>query len=140
MFFLNSHLKGKGPNQKYETPRPFSVGAFPATFFVVVACLATAAGISAQSAGPRNDAAEVSAGKAAYEERCAICHFSESTAKKVGPGLKDLYPRGKFADGRKVDDASATAWIEKGGKDMPGYKNVLPSEQIRALVAYLRSL
>ena len=75
-----------------------------------------------------------------YEERCAICHFSDSTAKKIGPGLKSLYSRGKFADGKKVDDGTVASWIENGGKDMPGFKDSLKPEQIRALVAYLKSL
>ena len=91
-------------------------------------------------AGAAADAVEMAEGKMVYEQRCAICHFADSTAKKVGPGLKDLYARGKFAGGKKVDDPAVTVWIEKGGKDMPGYKDVLKLEQIHALVTYLKSL
>ena len=106
-------------------------------------CFAAAAAMSARpfsAASGAGDSAEQAAGKAVYEQRCAVCHFADSTAKKVGPGLKDLYPRGKFADGRKVDDPAVIVWIEKGGKDMPGYRDVLKAEQIRALVTYLKSL
>ncbi len=79
-------------------------------------------------------------GEQVYRARCAICHFSASTEKKMGPGLKDLYTRGKFADGKKVDDASVQAWIERGGKNMPTYRAVLSAEQIRDLIAYLKTL
>ncbi len=79
-------------------------------------------------------------GEQIYGARCAICHFSANTEKKMGPGLKGLYTRGKFADGKKVDDASVRAWIERGGKNMPGYRAVLSAEQIRDLTAYLKTL
>ncbi len=60
--------------------------------------------------------------------------------KKIGPGLKGLTARGKFSDGKKVDDESLKAWIEKGGKDMPGFKDSLNDAEIRDQIAYLRTL
>lgn len=78
-------------------------------------------------------------GKEVYRLNCAICHHSDSLEKKVGPGMKNIYKR-KFADGSKVDDASMRAWIEKGGKDMPPFKEVLTAEQIADLLAYMRGL
>jgi cytochrome c len=115
-----------------------------------VLCFATAAGIFGQASHPSTGAGqaasasgsplEVAEGKAIYDQRCAVCHFSNSTAKKIGPGLKGLYARRKFADGRKVDDASVTAWIEIGGKDMPGFKDALKPAQVRELMAYLKTL
>jgi cytochrome c6 len=90
--------------------------------------------------GARSSSADVAAGKAIFEQRCAICHYSDSTAKKIGAGLKGLFARGKFSTGGKVDDAAVTAWIEKGGKDMPGFRGALKPEQIRDLVAYLKTL
>jgi mono/diheme cytochrome c family protein len=93
------------------------------------------------SANSEENGTAVAAGKAIFEQRCAICHYSESTAKKIGSGLKGLYSRGKFAAGGKVvDDVSVTSWIEKGGVDMPGFRGALKPEQIRALVAYLKTL
>ena len=91
-------------------------------------------------ATPEENSAAVAAGKAIFEQRCAICHYSESTAKKIGFGLKGLYPRGKFAVGGKVDDLSVASWIEKGGADMPGFRGALKPEEVRALVAYLKTL
>ena len=91
-------------------------------------------------ANPEENSAAVAAGKAIFEQRCAICHYSESTAQKIGVGLKGLYPRGKFAVGGKVDDLSVASWIERGGADMPGFRGALKPAQIRALVVYLKTL
>jgi mono/diheme cytochrome c family protein len=126
-----------------------STTPFAAVFLGAALCLAAAAGIPAQSSRPSDEsrggsarvgAADVSAGQALYQQKCEICHYSESEAKKVGPGLKDLYPRGKFANGKKVNDSSVALWIENGGEDMPGYKDTLKAEQVRALVAYLKTI
>ena len=120
----------------------------------VTVCLAAVAGISvqlqvapSQAAQSQGKAAAVSVesaesprGQALFNERCAICHYDQSAAQKVGPGLKGIYARGKFADGKKVDDSSMTVWIEKGGKDMPGLKVVLQPADIRALIRYLQTI
>jgi mono/diheme cytochrome c family protein len=87
-----------------------------------------------------NPPAVLAAGKAVYEKRCAICHFSQSDAKKIGPGLKGLYANGKFSDGAKVTDAAVTAWIENGGTNMPGYRDALKIDELRALIAYVKTL
>jgi mono/diheme cytochrome c family protein len=80
------------------------------------------------------------AGKDLFNQHCASCHFTETTAQKIGPGLKGLYKRQTFADGKKVTDATVTRWIEAGGKDMPGFKETLKPEQLRALISYLKTL
>ncbi len=79
-------------------------------------------------------------GRGLYEEQCAICHFSASNEKKIGPGLKGIFRTGKFASGKKVDDASMRAWIENGGVDMPEFKESLTAQQISDLIAFLRTL
>ncbi len=114
-------------------------------------CLAAASLLFAQA--PAKDAnrektpagftpspAEIAQGKQLFQAKCAICHYSESAAKKIGPGLKGLSKLGKDSDGKPVDDASLRAWIEKGGKNMPGYKDALNPAKVRALVAYLKTL
>jgi cytochrome c len=108
--------------------------------------LAAAAGVSlpVQGAPPQATAAgasdDTARGQAIFGDRCAICHYDQSAAQKMGPGLKGIYARGKFADGKKVDDAGMTAWVEKGGKDMPGLKDTLKPEEIRALISYLKTI
>jgi len=89
---------------------------------------------------PSADASTVARGAIVYKDRCGICHFSASDARKIGPGLGGIYKRGKFADGSKVDDASMEKWILNGGKDMPPFQPVLNPNQVRDLIAYLRAL
>ena len=79
-------------------------------------------------------------GRAVYNRNCSICHFTKATGKKIGPGLKDLYKRPKFADGKKVDDANLRGWIESGGKNMPPFKNTIRPDEITDLIAYIRTL
>ncbi len=86
------------------------------------------------------NAATLHAGKAVYNTYCGICHLNASTEKKVGPGLKGLGKREKFSTGIKVTDTSLREWIEKGGKDMPPFKETLSPEQIRDLIVYLKTL
>ncbi len=84
---------------------------------------------------------EIERGKIIYNKRCAICHYPASDAKKVGSGLKGISKRSTYeSDGKPVNDASLRAWIEDGGKNMPGYKTVLNAEQVRDLLSYLKTL
>jgi mono/diheme cytochrome c family protein len=89
---------------------------------------------------PGGNSAAIARGQVVYKDRCAICHFSWSDARKIGPGLKDLYSHKKFADGRKVEDATVENRILNGGKDMPPFRSLLTSNQVRDLMAYLKTL
>lgn len=84
-------------------------------------------------------AAVVDAGRIVFNQRCEICHFSDSRAKKIGPGLKDLFARARLTDGNRVTDSSVAGVITDGGKNMPGYGDLLKPGQIQALIAYLKS-
>ncbi len=72
-------------------------------------------------ANPEENSATVAAGKAIFEQRCAICHYSESTAKKMGAGLKGLYSRGKFAAGGKVDDLRSQVGLKEAVRTCRGF-------------------
>jgi cytochrome c2 len=89
---------------------------------------------------PAGGPAAIARGTIVYRERCAICHFSESDAKKIGPGLRGIYKRGKFTDGSRLDDATLEKWILNGGKNMPPFKPVLNPNQVRDLITYLKTL
>jgi cytochrome c len=107
---------------------------------VVAAIPARTLAAQAQEKEASAPSGDIVKGQAIFNDRCAICHYDQSTAQKMGPGLKGIYARGKFANGRKVDDAAMTDWIQKGGKDMPPLKDELKPEEVRALVRYLRTL
>jgi cytochrome c len=95
---------------------------------------------SPKSGATINNPTIVASGQKIYAKQCEICHFATSKAKKIGPGLANIYPSGKFSNGKKVDDPAMRVWIESGGKDMPGFKETLKPIEIRDLLAYLRTL
>lgn len=94
-------------------------------------------GTSSLAASPA--ARQTASGKELFRQHCASCHYAETTAQKIGPGLKGLYGRA-FASGKKVSDAALAVWIENGGKDMPGFKDMVRTEQVRALISYIKTL
>jgi cytochrome c len=112
----------------------------------MVTALVAAAGTQSQkpqqksTPAPASTPAQVASGKQIYALQCSVCHFAQSTEKKIGPGMKGIYLRGKFAGGEKVDDESMRKWIESGGKDMPAFKDSLKPNEVRDLLAYLHTL
>jgi len=80
-------------------------------------------------------------GKDVFDKKCAMCHFADSDAKKIGPGLKGLSKRGTFTvNGNKVTTEALTTWIENGDSLMPGMKETLEPAQIKDVVAYVKTL
>ena len=80
-------------------------------------------------------------GKEVFDKKCAICHFADKDAKKIGPGLKGISKRGTFSvNGNKVTTESLTTWIENGDSLMPGMKESLEPPQIKDVVAYVKTL
>jgi cytochrome c len=85
--------------------------------------------------------AAVARGKEVFEKKCAVCHYADSDAKKIGPGLKGIGKRGTFTvNNNKVTDESLKTWIENGDTMMPPFKEVLEPAQIKDVVAYVKSL
>jgi cytochrome c len=80
-------------------------------------------------------------GKELFDQKCAVCHYANSDEKKIGPGLKGLYKRGKFTvNSNKVTDENLSNWIENGDSLMPPFKDVLTPAQIKDVVAYVKTL
>ncbi|MEO6804155.1 MAG: cytochrome c [Granulicella sp.] len=96
----------------------------------------------AQDAPPTAAASSApAAGKAIFEQKCAVCHNADSTDKKIGPGLKGLYARGTFTtSGNKITDDSITAFIQAGSGMMPPFKGVLEPAGLQDVVTYLKTL
>ena len=116
-----------------------------------MATLAVAGAVLAQDepakpAPPKKAASHAAAGSATrgkevFEKKCAMCHFADSDAKKIGPGLKGLAKRGTFTvNGNKVTTEALTTWIENGDTMMPGMKETLEPAQIKDVVAYVKTL
>jgi cytochrome c len=87
-----------------------------------------------------SEAQQAVAGKELFQQHCVSCHFAETTAQKIGPGLKGLYTRLTFSNGKKVTDAGLTNWIQAGGKNMPGFGDAIKPGQIRQLISYIKTL
>jgi mono/diheme cytochrome c family protein len=99
---------------------------------VAAATLAVIAFMSASAKA--DDAAE-----ATYKAKCAACHGPDGKGETAaGKSMK----AGSFAAPEVVkmsDDDLATA-IAKGKNKMPAYEKSLKPDQIKGLVAYIRSL
>src|ERR1700689_1894047 len=78
-------------------------------------------------------------GKEVFEQ-CSVCHNADSTEKKMGPGLKGLFAKGKLTNGKAANEANITAKINKGGNCMPAYKEMLSDDEKADLIAYLKTL
>lgn len=85
--------------------------------------------------------ASVAHGKEVFEKKCAVCHYADNDQKKIGPGLKGLSKRGTFTvNNNKVTDESLRTWIENGDNLMPPFKDVLEPNEIKDVIAYVKTL
>lgn len=80
-------------------------------------------------------------GKEVFVKKCSTCHYADSDAKKIGPGLKGLSKRGTFSvNNNKITDDALKAWIENGDTLMPPFQDVLEEAQIKDVIAYVKTL
>jgi mono/diheme cytochrome c family protein len=118
----------------------FAIGCLALASTCTLFAAAQKSSPASKSGATVNNPAIVASGAKIYAKQCAVCHYATTKEKKIGPGLANIYTVGKYANGKKVDDASMRVWIEAGGKDMPGLKESLKPNEIRDLLAYLRTL
>ena len=78
-------------------------------------------------------------GKEVFQQ-CSVCHNSDSTEKKMGPGLKGLFKQDKMTNGKKPTEANVRAKVDEGGNGMPAYKEILSDDEKNDLIAYLKTL
>jgi len=95
--------------------------------------------------GTKAPGAEISEGPAAegamvFKKNCSACHLTDSTATKIGPGLKAVFKADKFpVSGLAVSDDNFRKQLQKPFGKMPPFGH-LPPEQVEALIAYLKTL
>jgi mono/diheme cytochrome c family protein len=95
--------------------------------------------------GTREPAAAETKGLAAtgeqlFKQNCSACHLTDSTATKVGPGLKGVFKQDKFpVSGRPVSDDSFRQILKTPVSKMPPFGH-LSDEQVNALLDYLKTL
>src|ERR1044071_4943352 len=78
-------------------------------------------------------------GAAVYKAKCASCHGPDGKGEtSIGQSMK---PKSlASAQGEKTSDADLTKTISDGKGKMPAYKAKLSPDEIKALVAYIRTL
>jgi mono/diheme cytochrome c family protein len=112
----------------------------------VVAVLATSAAVLSGMVSPA-DSADVEAGKALYEQRCAPCHGPDGkantpTAKALQPPPRD-HTDGAYMN--KLSDSHLFRVIKEGGPAV-GKSPIMPpqfdlkEDQLNNIVAFLRTL
>jgi mono/diheme cytochrome c family protein len=81
------------------------------------------------------------AGRKIYDNYCDRCHRPDSTKGKKGPGLKGVFQHAYLAQtGLPANDERVTDIIRNGRPDMTGYGQVLSSQDMQDLLAYLHTL
>jgi mono/diheme cytochrome c family protein len=82
-----------------------------------------------------------SAGRKLFDNYCDRCHRPYSSNGKKGPGLKGIFQHQYLPlSGLPANDDRVTDIIRNGRPDMPGYGQVLNSQDIQDLLAYLHTL
>jgi cytochrome c6 len=78
------------------------------------------------------------ASEAVYKSKCAACHGPDGSGSAMGKklGVHDF----QTADVQKMSDAELAGIIADGKNKMPAYGKSLKAEDIKGLVAYIRSL
>jgi cytochrome c len=85
----------------------------------------------------KGDAAK---GKEVFEQ-CSVCHNSDSTEVKMGPGLKGLFKKEKMTStGKPVTEENIRTKINEGGNGMPSYKDILSDAEKANVIAFLKTL
>ena len=120
--------------------------------FLGIAALAIAGAVMAQGSAKKTSPKESTASKSAssgsatkgkelFDQKCGICHYADSQAKKIGPGLKGISKRGTFTvNNNKFTDENLKNWIENGDALMPPFKDVIEPQQIKDIIAYVKTL
>ena len=73
-----------------------------------------------------------------FKSKCAMCHGADGTGSPTGKkmGARDF----TAADVQKMSDAELTDVITNGKNKMPKYADKLKPEDVKGLVAHIRTL
>jgi cytochrome c6 len=73
-----------------------------------------------------------------FKSKCVACHGADGTGSAVGKkmGAHDF----TTAEVQKMSDADLTAVITNGKNKMPKYADKLKPEDVKGLVAYIRTM
>ena len=74
-----------------------------------------------------------------YKTKCAVCHGADGNGETTIGKATKIRPLNS-ADVQKQSDADMSGIITNGKNKMPAYGKSLKPEQVKELVAYIRSL
>lgn len=74
-----------------------------------------------------------------FSAKCAACHGKAGDAESAMAKKMNIKPLSS-AEVQKKSDADLTNIISKGKEKMPSYEGKLSPDQIKSLVAYIRTL
>jgi len=75
-----------------------------------------------------------------FARNCASCHYSDREDKKLGPGLKGLFQKGRLPlSGRAATEENVRRQMIRPFRNMPSFGSLTPQE-VADLVAYLKTL
>jgi len=83
-------------------------------------------------------AASSSQSKEIFARKCETCHGSDGAGTPVGKSLKVADLRSLLV--QKKSDADLEHVISEGKNSMPPFGNALSSDEVKALVSYVRTL
>ena len=98
---------------------------------VLVAALLSPCGLLTQSSGTDQDVAE---GAKVFKNSCSVCHSLAPGQTKTGPSLNGIFQSPSVATERKVRRI-----ITSGKGNMPAFKDRLSTQQMSALLEFLRN-
>ena len=78
-------------------------------------------------------------GKAIFEERCEMCHDSDTTDSKTGPGLKGV-STGKLPSGMKATRENILELVNEGRDEMPAFQDILSAKEKEDVIAFVLTL
>jgi uncharacterized membrane protein len=79
-------------------------------------------------------------GAMVFKQNCSACHLTDSTATKIGPGLKGVFKGDKFlVSGWPASEDNFRKQLQKPFDKMPPFGH-LPPDQVEALLAYLKTI
>jgi cytochrome c6 len=79
-----------------------------------------------------------SSGKDTFTARCVMCHAADGTGSPMGKNLK--VPNLRTAIVQKKRNAELTQVVSQGKANMPAFGTVLSEDEIKDVVAYVRTL
>jgi len=80
-------------------------------------------------------------GERIFDNKCSFCHYADKAETKIGPGLKDVLRKEKLpVSGKPSTPENVIQQLKNPFKNMPSFQSSLSEQNIKDLIAYLKTL